>query len=318
MNICVIHNEQVSWSIADVRDGLVYGLRANGHTVTDDRAAADWFILVNPMFQTPETIAELRMVAPVAGLMTETPYDIDRELVCAGLIDGGWTHERVSVAEFQKVNPRFGYLPHAWHPERHGLVTADPNVPAHDVVLVGSGFGERIAWINAMDWTDIDLGLYGIWHGLGVSTHWQRCIKGGITDNAKAVALYRRATIGLNLYRTKEGRKWPPAPPQNIHAESLSPRSYELAACGVFQISNYRKEVAEKFGDAVPIIHQDHTSAELLAEDRAMLLHFLRPELVLDRAARAERTWLNVQQDSWTERAATVVANLKEWSTVTV
>ncbi len=319
MNICVIHNEQVSWSISDVRDGLVYGLRANGHTVTEDHSSADWFIIVNPMFQTPEAIAELRKIAPVAALCTETPYDIDQELVRAGMVDGVWTHERVSVPAFREINPNVAYLPHAWHPERHGVGEPDPSVPAHDVVFVGSGFGERLAWVNAMDWTGIDLGLYGIWAGQGLGTSIERrCLKGGITNNVDAVKLYRRATIGLNLYRTKEGRKWPPAPPKDIHAESLSPRSYELAACGVFQISNYRTEVAEKFGDAVPIIRQDAKDPESLKADRAVILDWLRPEMAVARSLAAAQTRRAVEHDSWTERAAQVLADLKAWSMVTV
>ena len=317
MRICVIHREDVTWSIADVRDGLVYGLRANGHTVTEDRLAADWFIVVNPMFQTPEQLQALRQMAPVAGLCTETPYDIDRELVCAGLVDGGWTHERASVPDFQRVNPNFGYLPHAWHPERHGLAEPDQTVPAHDVVFVGSGFGERIAWINAMNWTGIDLGLYGLWEGQGLSTHWEHCWKGATIDNVDAAKLYRRATIGLNLFRTKGGRKWQQRP-IDITAESLSPRSYELAACGVFQLSNHRAEVAEKFGDAVPVIYQDHTSQALLDADRATIRTWLLQTRATTRKALAEVTRQAVQGDSWTARAVQVVADIKAWSRVTV
>jgi spore maturation protein CgeB len=318
VNISVIHNEQVSWSISDVRDGLCFGLRANGHTVTDDRSAADWFIVVNPMFQTPEQLAELRTLAPVAALCTETPYDIAQELRCAGLVDGGWTHERVSVPAFQKVNPNFGYLPHAWHPERHGLGDPDPSVPAHDVVLVGSGFGERIAWINAMDWTGIDLGLYGIWHGQGLTPTASKFVRDGKTiSNVDAVKLYRRATIGLNLYRTKTGRTWPPTPARNIHAESLSPRSYELAACGVFQISNYRKESEEKFGLSVPFnIAQNANDPASLEHDRHVIQYWLRPEQAELRAELAKVARKAVRKDSWTDRAAQVVADLKAWSKV--
>ena len=36
-------------------------------------------------------------------------------------------------------------------------------------------------------------------------------------------------------------------------AYSAGPRTFELAACGCFQISDFRQEVADIFGDTVPI-----------------------------------------------------------------
>ena len=60
-------------------------------------------------------------------------------------------------------------------------------------------------------------------------------------DNARAGALYRKARIGLNLYRATGG-----AP-----AESLNPRAYELAADGVFTVAQPRAEQTERLGGSV-------------------------------------------------------------------
>ena len=75
-------------------------------------------------------------------------------------------------------------------------------------------------------------------------------------------ALYRRARIGLNLYRTLEGfdRK---ADQHITRAESLNPRALELAACGAFTLSEWRPEVAEVFGDAVPTFRTPGELGEL-------------------------------------------------------
>jgi spore maturation protein CgeB len=252
------------------------------------------------MFQTPEQLAELRKQAPVAALCTETPYDIDRELVCAGLVDGGWTHERVSVPAFQAVNPNFGYLPHAWHPERHGLGEPDPSVPAHDVVLVGSGFGERIAWINAMDWTGIDLGLYGSWDGLRQKSPIRSFVRQAQVKNAMAAALYRRAKVSLNFYRKSKG--FGAGAPRIAYAESLNPRAYELAACGAFHLSDPRAEVAEKFGDLVPTF----TTA---GEAEALIRQWLADDA--GRAAVAAQLPARVAEDSWVHRARQVIGDLR-------
>jgi hypothetical protein len=112
-------------------------------------------------------------------------------------------------------------------------------VAAHDVVFVGSGFPERVAWLSAIDWRGIDLGLYGHWT-LKPSHPLAGCVRGATTANGTTAALYRRATLGLNLYREAPG------------AESLNPRAYELAACGVAHLSSPRREIGELFGDLVP------------------------------------------------------------------
>ena len=40
--------------------------------------------------------------------------------------------------------------------------------------------------------------------------------------------------------------------PRVTDADSLNPRALELAACGVFTVSDFRREVREVFGDLVP------------------------------------------------------------------
>lgn len=307
--IAIIHREDIKWSIADVTEGLRYGLTANGATVSDDWRHADWTIVVNPMFQTPERIAEMRRYVPVAVLCTETPYDLDRELACVAIADAGWTHERVSVPDFQRVNPQFGYLPHAWHPERHFVAAPDPSVPVHDVVFVGSGFSERAAWLNRIDWTGIDLGLYGLWDSIGLDEHIeQRYVKADVTDNVYAAALYRNAKIGLNLYRTRPGIHQG-GPRTDVIAESMNPRAYELAACGVFALSTGREEEYEKFGASVTLIDMDDPK-----RSGVIIREWLQRPIL--RRERIDHAYARVAHDSWPTRARQVLADLKTWSQV--
>jgi spore maturation protein CgeB len=126
------------------------------------------------------------------------------------------------------------------------------------------------------------------------------------------VKLYRRAKINLNLYRTKPGiRKVIPRP--DVYAESLNPRAYELAACGAFHLSTDRPEVDEKFGDTVPIISGKAQDAK---SDEAIIRKWLKLDEY--RAELAAQLPACVAQDSWTNRAAQVLCDLKEWSAVTV
>jgi hypothetical protein len=213
------------------------------------------------------------------------------------------------VERFQSVCPNVSYLPHAWHPAKHtpGLRDGDEDVPSHDVVFVGTAFRERIEWFRAIDWTGIDLGLYGQWDALGGRDRLRQYLRGGPQNNRVTAALYRRAKIGLNLYRSSKG--WGRLAPRLAvgQAESLSPRAYELAACGVFHLSEFRPEVAEVFGPLVPTFKSATEAAALI---RAWLA---------DDAGRlrvAASLPATVAASSWVARAAQVksdVQSLIDW-----
>lgn len=267
------------------------------------RHQVDVVLVVSAMFLHPDVILLMKRAGlRVAILFTESPYDEAKELTVAAGIDGCWTNERSSVDAFRAVNPRSGYLPHGWHPERHepGPQPGDDEVAAHDVVFVGSGFQERIEWLHAINWTGIDFGLYGSWDSLWSRHPLRKFLRGGIVDNATTAALYRRAKVGLNLYRTSAG--WGKHSPKIAHAESLNPRAYELARCGAFSLSTYRAEVPEVFGALVPTFETPIEASYLI---RSWLA---------DPAGRARVQQLLpacVAESSWVARAASVIGDLQ-------
>lgn len=257
------------------------------------RRQVDAVIVVTGTHFHPDALVMMRRAhLPVFAVFTESPYDLAYELEIAKLVDGCWTMERTCVPAFRGVQPNSGYLPHGWHPERHfvGVHADDAAVPAHDVVFVGTAFPERVRWLESIDWTGIDLGLYGNWDQFVATSHpLQRYVRAQQITNRAASALYRRAAIGLNLYRdTPLG-----LPP----AESLNPRAYELAACGVCTLSPERAEGQEVFGSIVPapseLVIRDWLAD---AERRAAMQRALPPL---------------VAQASWVERAKIVLGDLQ-------
>lgn len=266
------------------------------------RERVDVVVIVSAMLLHPDVIVMMKRAnLHVAVLFTETPYDEEQELRIAGMVDGCWTNERSSLDKFRAVNPRSGYLPHAWHPQKHYVsARALTDLPAHDVVFVGSGFAERVTWFNSIDWSGIDLGLYGTWKGLGLNKQVRACVKGTQITNEHAAALYRRAKIGLNLYRSSKG--WGKSALRITHAESLSPRAYELAACGSFHLSEYRAEVAEVFGDLVPTFRTPTEAAGLIR------LWLGDP---VKRHQTAALLPACVAESSWVQRAPTVIGDLQ-------
>jgi spore maturation protein CgeB len=266
------------------------------------RHEVDVVLVVSAMFLHPDVILLMKRAGlRVAVLFTESPYDLEKELQIASMVDGCWTNERSVVADFVAVNPHSGYVPHGWHPERHlrGPQLGDEDLPAHDVVFVGSAFQDRIEWIDAIDWTGIDLGLYGTWQ-LSKHHRLRQFVKGQQVENTMAAALYRRAKIGLNLYRTSKG--WGKNPSRISHAESMNPRAYELAACGVFSLSTYRQEVSEVFGELVPTFTTSFEASSLI-----------RRWLMDDdgRATVSAQLPACVAESSWIERSARMIGDLQ-------
>lgn len=267
------------------------------------RHQVDAVLVVSAMYLHPDVITLMKRAGlRVVVLFTESPYDMRQELAIAKLVDGCWTNERSAVAAFRDVNPHSGYLPHGWHPERHqpGPQPGDDEVARHDVVFVGSAFSERVEWFSAIDWRGIDLGLYGTWDSLRATHPLKRFVRGTQVTNTVTAALYRRAKIGLNLYRTSMG--WGRGAPRITHAESLNPRAYELAACGAFHLSDARQEVADVFGALVPTFRHPTEAATLIRAWLADPAGRARVQAALPGC---------VAEASWVERATRVIGDLQ-------
>jgi len=267
------------------------------------RHHVDVVLVVSGMLLHPDVLIMMKEAGlRVVMLLTESPYDHDAEMKVAAIVDGGWTNERSVVGAFRQVNPHFGYLPHGWDPLVHRTdVPLDDSVPQHDVVFVGTGFRERYRWFNSIDWSGISLGLYGTWNTRLLNKQVRKCVTVGPIANEKATLLYRRAKIGLNLYRTSQG--WGPNAPSINHAESLNPRAYELAAVGTFSISDYRSESAEVFGELVPMFRSPIEAA-------ALIRLWLADEAGRQRIAAALPA--RVAEASWVHRTKTVLGDLHQ------
>lgn len=212
----------------------------------------DWVVIFSGMYLHPDTFVLLRRAgARVALVLTESPYDDAEQARVAPWCDVVFTNERTSVPVLRRANPHTHYLPHAFDPERSNADAPIPaDTPRHDVLFVGTLFEERIALLEAVDWTGIDFAIYGGVGLLGSRHRLRRYVRGGPVLNRAAQAMYRAAKINLNPYRTSRGIGR--GVEHIAHAESLNPRALDLAACGAFQVSDERAEVRETFGSLVP------------------------------------------------------------------
>jgi spore maturation protein CgeB len=264
----------------------------------------DWVIVVSAMYYPKLFLKMLKQAGlNVALLLTESPYDDEQQYELAACVDICWTNERTSVAKIKVCNENTHYLPHAYDPAKHRTTGNDNGVPAHDFVFVGTGFQERVNLLEHVDWQDIDVGLYGTWELVKPTSPLKKFLRSeeDIVDNTFAAALYRKAKIGLNLYRTSKGFGTG-VPRISSEAESMNPRAYELAACGCFHLSDYRKEVDEVFGDSVPMFRN---SSELSA-----LIHWWVDHNE-ERRQIEERLPELVERHTWRNRAGQMVSDLE-------
>jgi spore maturation protein CgeB len=267
----------------------------------------DWVLLFSGQLLHPNLLPLLRKIRcercchfKTAFVFTESPYDDEPgQAALAQQVDVCFTNERSSVPILRRFNPATFYLPAAYDPAKHRPSEPDPDVPAHDVVFVGTYFEERTELFSRVNWDGIDVGLYGFHTLVPSRSRIRKYIKGDIVPNTRTAALYRAARIGLNPHRVSEALERHAR--RITRAESLNPRAYELAATGCFQLTDARPEVAEVFGDAVPTYRD---AAELEALIRYYLAHDG------ERRALAARARQAVQGHTFAARAETLVQEL--------
>lgn len=220
---------------------------------------------------------------PIAIILTESPYeDVEQKEFCEAAPGAAvFTNDRRSA----RVHG-WTYLASAYDPAIHKPVEPEEDKRC-DVLFVGTGWAERQALLERVNWQGIGLRLYGAWPCMTAESPLQPFLTDVCIRNESLPAQYASARICLNLHRT------------HAYAESLNPRAYELAACGAFTISDERAEGRDLFRDA--FVTFDGTPEGLEAQIR----RFLRDEQDRKDYAIAQR--LAVQGQTFEARAQTLV-----------
>lgn len=204
----------------------------------------DWVVLVSPLLAPRRALLALSKARlRICMVFTESPYDDARQAALRECAHVATTNDKASADALH-----MGYLPMAYCDDLHVPRDGEPSAPLHDVVFVGVGFPERIKILEACDWSGINLGLYGDWHKVSRKSPIKRFVHQGVVSNERAVELYKSSLVGLNLHRMDAdyfGDSGAVAP----GGWSVNPRTYELAACGVPQVSDWRPGLVEVFGD---------------------------------------------------------------------
>ena len=273
------------YSVADVHNGLVKGLRSLGAEVIDFkydnllelyghvaikrkgrwqpvfdeaggaamagehlqaavlRALPDVIVLMSCFWIPPEVLHVLRKRQPrLVAWFTESPYEDDKQLQVAAWCHAAVVNDPKNLAKFRSVCRAADYIPHAYDPDVHRPGPGRQDW-ACDVAFAGTGFPSRWEFLQAVDWSGVDLKLGGMWNctedspfEANVVHPLDECI-----DNHDAVTLYHSAKASFNLYRQET------TPGGEADGWAMGPREVELAATGTFFLRDSRPEGDEVF-----------------------------------------------------------------------
>ncbi len=264
-----------------------YEMAINGLYAALYKAWPDVLLVVSGFF-IPHHLLDLarRSRTRIVVLHTESPYEDERALGLAQFADINLIDDPTNIDRFRGVAPTY-YQPKCYRPSVHHPGPAVPDLKS-DLAFVGTGYPSRVAFLEAMDLTGLDVLLAGNWQTLDEdSPLWPVLAHdpGECLDNTSTVDVYRSAQVGLNLYRREAQR------PELSAGWSMGPRELEMAATGLFFLREPRGESDEVLGMLPSFASPDEASS--------LLRHWLarsddREEIARQaQAAVADRTFTN-------------------------
>jgi spore maturation protein CgeB len=195
-------------------------------------------VLIVSGFYIPPSIYQLIRArgSKVVLLHTESPYEDDKQSVRALHADLNVVNDPTNLDQFPDGSL---YLPHCYDPDLHhpSPSTADA---VSDFCFVGTGYPSRVAFLEAVDWSGIDVALAGHWSHTPEGSPLRKFMAHDIDEcceNSEAAVLYASTKASANLYR-KEAT-------HNADGWAMGPREVELAACGTFFLREARGESDE-------------------------------------------------------------------------
>ena len=192
------------------------------------------------------------------------------------------------------------YLPLAALPDFHAPQKPDPaSQRKHGAKLsfLGAGYPNRRAAFRQL--RHLDFKIWGSdWEGDdSLAPHVQQ--KGARISPEEAVRIYSASQINLNLHSSIQARELVP------QGDFVNPRTFELAACGAFQLVDTRELMPELFADDELAVFS--TMQELLEKIEYFLA---RPA---ERAAFAERGRQRVlREHTYHKRMETLIGFIRE------
>lgn len=265
-----------------IDDGVAAALRelveecivASPQSILQEAASfhPDLVLVINALHTFPsdhaQQIAQIReMGIRIAVWFVDDPYFTDDTRQLSQCYDEVFTHELECVAFYRSIGCQdVHYLPLAANPQLFRPLRTGPEYQ-FDVCFIGNAFWNRVLLFDDLAEFLQDKKVLiagGYWERLTRYERLSRFIRKGWIPVEETVSYYNGSKIVINIHRTtsagQDNRNG-----LDIPGGSINPRTYEIAACGAFQITDIRSDLTayyrpgydmETFRDADELKHK--------------------------------------------------------------
>ncbi|PIR01011.1 MAG: hypothetical protein COV66_04080 [Nitrospinae bacterium CG11_big_fil_rev_8_21_14_0_20_45_15] len=234
-----------------------------------------------------QTIQSLKkMDIPLAFWFVEDFRTLTYWKDVAPLYDHFFTIQRGEFfEELEKINtPDYYYLPQACHPQVHRPLSeadneADRDLEPYraDLSFMGAAYFNRQQSFPQL--VDYDFKIWGTEWNLNTDIGKRVQNENKRLSSEEIVKIYNSGTINLNLHSSTCHSEL------NPKGDFVNPRTFEISACGGFQLVDHRSELAEMLdiGDEIATFHS-------IAELKEKIDHYLQHPEQRKRMAERART----------------------------
>lgn len=274
-----------------------------------EKEKPDFLFVVNGEQFFPDTLQQLKteMSIPMAVYYWDDPFHADASILRdnyrksnseKGMLfyDYIFVFDTYYIEEIKKKGAcNVEYLPLATNPDRYKEIkmsNEDIKNYNYDICFVGSASKNREAIFEMLK--SYKLGVFGddwvkyfLFQGKRIPSYYK-----GSAVGEKVIKIYLSSKIALNIHhhQSKEG---------------LNTRSFDIPACGAFQLVDYKKNLEKHFRIGQEII-TFKTNEELIE----LINHYLRnPEVVKSVLKKGQQRVLN--EHTWINRMQHVIDTLR-------
>jgi len=268
---------------------------------TADACDADWLLVIATSGVRAGTLAQLRVRRShmrMDCLYPDSPHNLDTErLACLPLFDHVYVSSPAWVAPFQRLGcNQVSYLPFAADTELYpASISSSSTSPRHDLVFVGTWRPERERILAQLNSYDLKIWGSNYWkHRTQANSPLRARWGGREVTGAEFVQVVTRAKIALNIM---DRVTWP----------GPNMRTFELPACGAFQLCERSDAVLDLFHEGQTI--ECFTEIE---EAKSKIEFYLRHEDRRTSIARAAYDFVRHAHHTYLDRAThiTTMSNL--------
>jgi spore maturation protein CgeB len=189
------------------------------------------------------------MGIPAMIWFVDDPYVTDLTVKIAPHYDYVFTHERSCLPLYRSCGcMQVHHLPLASHPEYFKPMAVSPEYRT-DICFIGMAFWNRVELFDAIaPFLQGKKVLIGgkLWERMTNYSLVSHFVNDGWIEVPETAKYYNGAKIVINLHRTTEAGK------DNLNginwqAESINPRTFEMAACASLQLTDVRQELPEYY-----------------------------------------------------------------------